>query len=227
MLVDYVSAHRNWSPRTVKIYVGEIRRFLRWCIRDGVLVVDVTRDFPMPKQIKREPDSFTEEEVAKILHEASRHEYLHAPIALALYAGLDPADFRALEWKDVDLDGKAITSRRAKTLQPIHVPIAPALDAILRQHRALSGPVCRGLPQSRSSFRKALNRLLVRAGVKEGGGWKKFRHTFGTLLGLQGVPLATIRRLMAHAPSSTVTLRYMHTDDRSAREAIERTFGNR
>ena len=156
---------------------------------------------------------------------ASTHAYLELPIMLALYAGLDPMDFRALEWKDIDLKKGTIITTRGKTGLPIHVPIAPPLAARLCQSPCICGPVCRGLPSRADNLRKALNRLVERAKVVPGGGWKKFRHTFATTLALNGVPLPTMRALMAHSPKSAEILVYLHTDDRSAREAIERTFG--
>ena len=98
---------------------------------------------------------------------------------------------------------------------------------VLRERAAKSGPVCDGLPADKNNAKRSLQRLLRRAGVSRGG-WHRCRHSCGALLAATGADLATIAKALGHAPGSTMTLRYMHSDPGRIAEAaagIERLVG--
>lgn len=224
MWIEYVGAHPDWSPRTTELVYQKLRAFLAWARDLDLPVADVLAGYKPPRPRPQERDHLSPEQEQALMDAVRGHRYLEPPVALALYAGLSRADFRALQWPQVDLDAGTITLRRSKTGQRVEVPVCPALDEVLRRARALGGPVCRGLPESNGSLHKALHRLCDRAKIPRGG-WHRFRHTFATRLIASGADLKTVARLVGHAHGSTATLLYVQGDRARERRAIDRAFG--
>jgi len=177
-----------------------------------------------------EPVVFSREERRRILEQGDAHEYLARPLKLALYAGLSISDIRTLDWKEVSLRRQDIRRQRSKTRQAIETPLHRDLRAELMSTPKAErrGRVCAYVPASESSLRQELRRLLKRAKVSPAprchNGWRRFRHTFATRLVESGATLPDVRALLGHHPTSTVTLRYFHTDAGRLREAVERAF---
>ena len=79
----------------------------------------------------------------------------------------------------------------------------------------------RGRKNDKRNNLRALKNLCRKAGVPERS-WHPLRHTYGSMLAAKGVDYRTIGVLMGHAPGSTVTLRYLHTDAERLRAAVEK-----
>ncbi len=108
-----------------------------------------------------------------------------------------------------------------KTKKERRVPIAPKLRKILKRHRVMSGQLVRiGGWKNRQNTQRSLTRLCELAEVPRMT-WHPLRHTFGSALAEQGQDYRTIGFLMGHAPGSTVTLRYLHTDVERLRSAVQ------
>lgn len=225
-LSEVLAKHTTWSPRTVQMHLSACRRFVRWARRARVTVPDFVEDLRGPRVTVREVTAYTPDEVRRILEEAEG-TYLELPVSLALLAGLSLGDLRAVQWADVTIDvprGRGaspiawIRRRRAKTGQPVEVAVRGRVVEALREARRDEGPACDGLPADPNNAKRALQRLLRRAGVSRGG-WHRLRHSCGALLAATGADLATIAKALGHAPGSTMTLRYMHTDPGRIAEA--------
>lgn len=230
-LHDALAARPEWSPRTVQMAVSACRRFVRWARKARVTCPDFVEDLKGPAVAVREVTAYTPTEAARIIA-AARGTVVETAVALALLAGLSFADLRALRWEDVtferDRRGVATTAwirrKRTKTSQPIEVALSGPIVAQLDERAEKTGLVCDELPADDSGARRSLRAVLRRAGVANGG-WHRLRHSFGSLLASSGADLATIRRMMGHAPGSTMTLRYMHSDSArigKAAVAVER-----
>jgi len=232
-LVAFI-ADRNWSPATIHKLRNCARQFISWAQENDIPCADFVGNFKPPPIRVKDVAILTEKQAGAVLQKARGH-YLELPITLAMFAGMDPSDFRSLDWSEVDMDTGVIQRRRNKTGAPIEIPIQPLLRDALGRHRALRGPVCRGLPTSTSSLTKALHRLCERAGVPRAprgqSGFRRFRHTQGPMLARAGADVATIGRSLGHGKGSTMALRYIETDlerldrdlgemDRRTREAV-------
>jgi len=224
--IDFVSyiAERDWSPATKHKLRNYARQFIAWAQESDIPCADFVGSFKPPPIRVHDVAILTPEQAHAVLQEARGH-YLELPIALAMFAGMDPSDFRSLDWAEVDLEAGLIKRRRNKTGAPIEIPIQPLLRDALGRRRALRGTVCRSLPGSTSSLNKALHRLCKRAGVprspKGQSGFRRFRHTQGTMLARAGADVATIGRSLGHGKGSTMALRYIETD----LERLDRDLG--
>jgi len=222
MFVQYVKA-QGWSPRSLEIAIGCCRRFIRWAHEVNVPVPDFIGSIKGPPVHAPERSPLTRQQISRLLNVVRGHR-LEVPVALAALAGLSQSDLYALTWDEVDLAAGLITRRRQKTGVRLRIPITSTLEEVLRRHHAPRGPVCRSLPKTRGSALRSLHRLFAKAGIPQAprgqNGWHRFRHSIGTDLGRTS-DVSTTGFVLGHARDSTITLRYMHTDDDRARAALE------
>lgn len=129
-----------------------------------------------------------------------------------------------LDWKDVDLSFKSIRFPRAKGGDGYVIPVNSVALAALKKLRERSdgtGPVIRK-PSGREihSCRKWFENCVDAAKV-EGFRYHDLRHTFGTRLRRNGVPLEDIAALLDHEiPELRMTKRYAHVDIDRLRKAV-------
>jgi integrase len=131
-----------------------------------------------------------------------------------------------LDWKDVDLAFKVIRFPRAKGGDGYIVPLnSVALDALkkLRERSpdGTAGPVIRKTSgREVYSCRKWFETCLEKAAIQDLR-YHDLRHTFGTRLRRNGVPLEDVAALLDHSiPELRMTLRYAHADLDRLRQAV-------
>jgi hypothetical protein len=115
-IVDYLSAYQERAHPAPATYYRRfllLRRFLRWVSRrDGV--PDPFRDLDPPPKPRQERDWLTREEFRRLLDAAGKPDRNLPGLAerdqltlLALVTtGLRRSELRALEWRDLELDGR-------------------------------------------------------------------------------------------------------------------------
>lgn len=72
----------------------------------------------------------------------------------------------------------------------------------------------------KSSVRKHYNRLCKSLGITPKG-FHTFRHTFGSRLAANGIPIQTVSKLMGHDNIVTTSKYYINIDDKEKRAAID------
>ncbi len=227
-LAVYVAARPRWSPRTVGMLITSCRTFTKWARRSGIACPEFARDIEGPRAAKVERKAYTAAEAGRVLA-ASRGRSLELAAHLALLAGLSLGDIRGLTRAEVDLKGGWIVRRRSKTGRPMRIPVVPTLAALLKPRCTDLEPadlVC-PLGKSDSSIYKGWGRLCAAADVEAKGGLKRLRHTWLTLQGAANVDRATRRDLMGHAPGSSESDVYDHSDAarlRAGAAAVERAI---
>jgi integrase len=137
-------------------------------------------------------------------------------------------ELRGLRWEHLDF-GRSIVhvlenvmrGRRSspKGKRRRSVPLAPTASAALLELRASSewlqdgDPVfacpSTGRPMARAGLMARYRKALVAAGLAPTFSFHDLRHTFGTTMARQGVPVGTIQAWMGHADLTTTQL-YMH-----------------
>lgn len=140
-LLTYLSSRKGEgrAPRTLKNDRAVIAGFTAWAVEAKRLDADPLGKLPAidtSADQKRHRRALTEDEVARLLNVAGRHELLYR---VALATGLRLGELRRLEWQDVHLDSTrprlelrsaATKSKRADTL-----PLSGALAERLRKAR--------------------------------------------------------------------------------------------
>lgn len=143
----------------------------------------------------------------------------------AALTGLRQSELLGLQWRDVDFDARRIRARRSYVRGHLgrpksrhssrSVPMAPQVEAALRRHWArsrLQGPedLVFGHPRTgRALNASAIDRwfknALIAAHVRKGR-FEDLRHTFGTRLAANGVPIRTIQEWMGHEDIRTTQI---------------------
>ncbi len=230
-IVDYLSAYRERAHPAPATYYRRflvLRRFLRWvCRRVGAL--DPFRDLDPPPKPRQERDWLTREEFRRLLDAAGKPERNLPGLAerdqLVLVAlvttGLRRSELCALEWRDLELDGRKRTLlvRHGKgdksRSQPIPARLANELLTLraARQPRP-TDPVFCGLNGARlqeTILADIIRRAATRAGIEKHVTAHTLRHTAATWLRQERGDTRLVAEYLGHADLSTVA-RYAHVD---------------
>ncbi len=162
-------------------------------------------------------------------------------VRVAGYAGLRQGELLALRWRDVDFSGSALNVTRAmsagiesstKSGHTRRVPLArqagAALDRMSRRPHFTSPDdrvFCNelGRPLDDSALRRRYRRAQAAAGVRPLR-FHDLRHTFGSLLAMNGVDVVTIQKAMGHSALAT-TGRYLHARPAAEQDRAAFTSG--
>ena len=157
-------------------------------------------------------------------------DHLQPMVLLSLNTGLRKGELGALNWLDVDLDGRTIVVRGddSKSGQTRVVPLNDEARAVLThwraQRRRQEELVFPGLrPGSPMDVARSWTSLRKQASLVDFR-WHDLRHSFASKLAMRGVDLNTIRELLGHA-SLAMTLRYAHLAPEHKMEAVSKLDG--
>jgi integrase len=232
-------AGRPLSPKSVANYLGTLSTLLnfavrkKWLASSPMTAVDlpahkiiVDGDTPIADLKFLEPH-----EVRRLVGAAVEGRYQaldRAMYTMAAYTGLRQGELRALVWSRVDFDRSIVhvmegitRGRRSspKGKRRRSVPLAPTAAQALRalhEKSPWTGPddavfatPSSGNPIARTELMRRYRQALVAAGLDPLFSFHDLRHTFGTTMARQGVPVGTIQAWMGHADLATTQL-YMH-----------------
>lgn len=215
-----------------KPYIAYLRTILRAAVDSGHL--DKLPDFPpgLMRSSHKLPDAPGAAEVKQMLGAPS---WLGLAIALAALGGLRMGEVRALEVRDVDLDGQRILVRRAlsedvslttKSGRERVVPLVPELEARLREATKDKLPQARvvvwpdGTTPRRQEVLYRFWKFLKQQGIRRWS-FHSLRHAFISELIRRGAGLEAVRLLAGHS-TLEMTQRYAHATAADLRSAMDR-----
>ncbi|HKD05730.1 MAG TPA: site-specific integrase [Bryobacteraceae bacterium] len=219
----------NWSPRTAQKQVERLRAIWRFVYRRRWVAFDPALDIKAPVVPPKEVDPLSEDEIEKILREASRHPRHYALVLLLLHTGLRIADAVLLR-KDRVSNGR-ILLYTAKNKKPVHLPLpenlVSALDKLETPSRQFYFWRGEGKKQTAvNNWRDTLDGLFKRAGVERAHP-HLFRHTLATELLSKGVEIEDVAAILGNT-SAIVARHYAQwSTSRQSRldEAVKKTWG--
>jgi integrase len=221
-----LAAERQWSAATPNRYRSTLSAVFEHAIAAGKL------EWNPARRIKKRPENNTrvrflsaEEEEALLGVIRARWPQREAELMVAIHAGLRRSELFAtyevpdggLRWEWVNLRTGLISLPRTKPHKSRHIP----LNSLLRRTfasipRILSVPYVFETTDPNKWFTKACKL----AGL-ENLHWHDLRHTFGSRLVMDGVPLRAVAELMGHSQITT-TQRYAHLAPGYLADAVER-----
>lgn len=161
--------------------------------------------------------------------------------ALGLYTGLRLGDCALLEWGAIDMARRVIVTvprKTARTGRTVEVPIHPALLAMLAETptERRRGHV---VPETAELYGRSKGVLLSKriqaafeaAGIETGAkvagyargvarvGFHSLRHTFVSLMGNAGAPLALVQSIVGHS-NPMMTAHYFHARTDALADAV-------
>lgn len=227
------------SPKSVANYLGTLSTLLNFAVRRKWLAASpmAAVDLPAHKIVESGDSPIAElsflepHEVRQLVDNAQEGDYRALDRALytvAAYTGLRQGELRGLRWSHVDFERSVVhvlegltRGRRSspKGKRRRAVPLAPtAAQALLElqaaspwtepEHPVFATPST-GNPMAVASLMTRYRKALVAARLSPTFSFHDLRHTFGTTMARQGVPVGTIQAWMGHADLTTTQL-YMH-----------------
>lgn len=226
---------RPINPNTLRHHLRYLRRLFRVAVRHGWSGEVPLAKIVLPPERPYRPDVFGWEEALDLLDrvrraadpavaETAQHDA--DLLELVLRTGLRRSEVARLRLDDLDLAAKQLHVR-GKT-RPRTVPLSDqAMECTQRALRAGATGVKRKPPAGEvAKFTPDyISRVFSR--------WRRrlgdtrlhphaLRHTFGTELVRRGVPIATVARLLGHAPGSfAITMRYYSPAEPALRAAVD------
>ena len=230
---------KPWSPRSINYMLGLLTAVLKGQMRQGQIVRNVAELVDRIPADPKPPDTFTPAELQRVLDHIDGDRYAVA-WQLAL-TGLRRGEVAGLRWSEVNLEArtlqiattrlrfcKNLVEETPKSRAGRHtLPIPDHLAATLRSARAIQATnrLALGEEYQPSGFvvvnelGEALSphaltsrwaRMLKAAGVRHIR-FHDARHTCGTLMHLQNVPIAVISAWLGHASKAFTMKTYVHS----------------
>jgi len=156
------------------------------------------------------------QEIASLHNECSG--ILKSLVMTALYTGMRRGEILKLKWQDVDIINRIITVTFTKNNQVRNIPIANVLFDELMQLPRHSEYVFSNPDGSIYKPRKRFETALRRAKLS-GVCWYTLRHTFASILVMNGTDLRTVAELLGDKTLQMV-MRYSHLSRNHLRDAI-------
>lgn len=222
-------------------YSHSVRKRIRFLLH-GALEAAIDNDYinrnpvdraEIAKKKQGEKEAFTEDEVRTILNFAKQDELFGLPMLIMLNTGIRSGEIRALSPDKIDTDKCVIKIDKAvkkdgeigcpKNGKSRYVPIKKDFADYLKRHLEfnVNYVVGNNFIVSESSFRSRylhffgrLNKILINTGETAINPKSPHatRHTYGTLLQKNGMPIAMVSELLGHS-STDVTDKYTHLND--------------
>jgi len=212
--------------------LSSLKRFYRYCLRQGRIKADPTLRIDSPKLPRGLPKSLTEEDVENLLAAPRADKALglrDKAMLETLYAsGLRVSELVALKLGQVSQD-MGVVRVVGKGSKERLVPLGEEAIAWIRQYLKEARPdllggraaddlfvTARGAAMTRQMFWHLLRRYAAQAGLKKSISPHTLRHAFATHLLNHGADLRVVQLLLGHSDISTTQI-YTHV----ARERLK------
>ncbi|MGH8677868.1 MAG: site-specific tyrosine recombinase XerD [Burkholderiales bacterium] len=212
--------------------LSSLKRFYRYCLRQGKIRADPTLKIDSPKLPRSLPKSLTEEDVESLLAAPAVAETLglrDKAMLETLYAsGLRVTELVKLKLGQVSQD-MGVVRVMGKGSKERLVPLGEEALAWIRRYVREARPgllggranddlfvTARGTAMTRQMFWHLLRRHAVKAGLRKPISPHTLRHAFATHLLNHGADLRVVQLLLGHSDISTTQI-YTHV----ARERLK------
>jgi integrase/recombinase XerD len=213
-------------------FLSSVKRFYRYCLRQGRIKTDPTLRIDSPKLPRSLPKSLTEEDVESLLAAPDVEQPLglrdKAMLETIYASGLRVSELVALKFGQVSQD-MGVVRVIGKGSKERLVPLGEEALAWIRRYvgearpRLLAGRAsddlfitARGAAMTRQMFWHLLRRHALKAGLRKPISPHTLRHAFATHLLNHGADLRVVQMLLGHSDISTTQI-YTHV----ARERLK------
>lgn len=223
------------KPKTINNELGLIRHMLNKAKEWNYL--DKTPTIKMLKLPNKAIRFLSKEELDKILSSASL--WLKTIIILLVNTGIRKGELLSLKWEDVDFERKQILIHASKTnnyrIIPMNDDVYKTLlmlkdsyiptyvdRCIPRQPKQMEYVICNEDGSKLKDIHNGFYNISRKTGIKIYP--HILRHTFASLLVMNGVDLVTVKELLGHTQITT-TMIYSHLSSQHKAIAIQKLNG--
>ncbi len=231
---------KKLAPKTVNNIIGLAKTILETAIEWDLLKTNPFRRVKLAKRIPQPYAYWSTHEVDRFLSYAKAHDhYMYELVSIAIHTGMRRGEILALRRDQLDFDRRLITVSRnydetlkkdfefTKSKRIRHVPMNDHVYSILLNRKPW--------PALERVFEKQYNQLfypfkrLCREAKVKVIRFHDLRHTFASLLVMNGVSIESVSKLLGHHDIS-MTMRYAHLSNDHLLEAtnvlVRRMFGD-
>ncbi len=224
-VLDFLSEHAHWPPRTVARRLSALRTFYRHLEREGRIGNNPCDRVDAPRLGRPLPGVLTEREVERLLAapdlETASGLRDRAMLEVLYATGLRVSELVHLRPEQVNLlQGvlRVVGKGDKERLVPLGEPATDWLERFLERGRSeILGvkrshalfPTARGGAMTRQAFWHLVRRYAVRAGISREISPHTLRHAFATHLLDHGADLRVVQMLLGHRDISTTQI-YTH-----------------
>lgn len=207
---------RKLSLFTVHGRQRAVRRLFSWLVEEGLIERNVALDVPLVRLPHQAPKALADDDLARLLERLPQESVRDRAIILFLVdTGCRVGGLCSLTPAAVDVPERCaiVTEKGSRSRRVYFTDItADALALYLAVRPAVYVDAlfisARGEPLTTNGVRMLLERIGTRAGVRGRINAHSFRHAFARSFLRNGGNLATLARILGHAPGSPVTARY-------------------
>lgn len=213
---------QNRSTMTINRYLEQLKTAFRMAVDNNYLIKNPCQNikkFPIKNYSVRYLKQEEEERLFKVLP-----EYLKGIVIIALNTGLRKSNILELRWEQINFDFNFIEILENKGNKHLLIPLNEKLKEFFnatsesgRKGYIFKNPET-GLPYR--DIKKSWARALKSANI-ENFRFHDLRHTVGTRLAEQSVPINVIKELLGHSDVHT-TMRYVHSTQGAKLQALNK-----
>ena len=197
------------SPNSINSYTRTLKSFFSWCNEQGITRLNI----PLYKAEETVKETYSDAELAALLKKPDIRKATFAEyrdwviINFLLNCGSRAAIVRAIQIRDVDLDGGMVFYRHTKNRKAQVIPLCSAMVAILREYLRHRGGEAAdylfctetGSQLTENGLRQSIARYNTRRGVQKTS-IHLFRHTFARKYLIDcGGDAFTLQKLLGHS----------------------------
>lgn len=195
----------NLTPSKRNHMVATLRAFLQWCVEHEHLAANPLMGMKAVKVDAPKRQVLSLEDTATLLHTCrKKHPELLHYIALCLFAGLRPDECKRITARNIAHGYIHIDESIAKTHSARTIPMAPNLEAFLRNNPLPTTGTLAGLSPDR--FRKHLTALIADSGIA----WSNdvMRHSYASYEYERSKDASTTSANLGHTTTTTMFKHY-------------------
>ena len=207
MIISMRDAHL--SPNSINSYTRTLKSFFSWCNEQGITRLNI----PLYKAEETVKETYSDAELAALLKKPDIRKATFAEyrdwviINFLLNCGSRAATVRAIQIRDVDMDGGMVFYRHTKNRKAQVIPLCSAMVAILREYLRHRGGEAAdylfctetGSQLTENGLRQSIARYNTRRGVQKTS-IHLFRHTFARKYLIDcGGDAFTLQKLLGHS----------------------------
>lgn len=197
------------SPNSINSYTRTLKSFFSWCNEQGITRLNI----PLYKAEETVKETYSDLELSALLKKPDIRKATFAEyrdwviINFLLNCGSRAATVRAIQIRDVDLDGGMVFYRHTKNRKAQVIPLCSAMVSILREYLRHRGGEAAdylfctetGSQLTENGLRQSIARYNTRRGVQKTS-IHLFRHTFARKYLIDcGGDAFTLQKLLGHS----------------------------
>ena len=207
MIISMRTVHL--SPNSINSYTRTLKSFFSWCNEQGITRLNI----PLYKAEETVKETYSDSELSALLKKPDIRKATFAEyrdwviINFLLNCGSRAATARAIQIRDVDLDGGVVFYRHTKNRKTQAIPLCSAMVSILREYLRHRGGEAAdflfctetGSQLTENGLRQSIARYNTRRGVQKTS-IHLFRHTIARKYLIDcGGDAFTLQKLLGHS----------------------------